>query len=690
MAADEGRQIAEFVSEAEELIDSLHRDLFSLEEMAEGKPFNPDLVNAIFRGAHSLKGLAGMFGFSELQGLAHDLENLLDALRLGKVTLARDLVDLLFRGVEALGRLVAARGKGEGLPGVESLRQEILAAAQAKPESSAKAFVAKSGIDPKILEVLTEYEEHRLSENLKLGRWIHKVTGRFLLDTFDTDLAAVSDKLKQKGEVLSTLPSGEASGENQIVFDLIVASDEPAAPLEAHLQGSPVTLATLVAARAGGAPPPASGPVAAPSAEAAPPAAEGVEEGLGSVRSVSQTVRVDIRRLDVLMNVVGELVAQRNTFSRLADHLRDIGQAKLAQQLGREVRTFERKIAELQSGVMATRMVPVSQVFDRLARVVRKSAKSLGKEVDLQMFGGETELDKLLVEELADPLMHIIRNSLDHGLEPPAERLLVGKPGTGKVTLRAYPQGNHVVIEVTDDGKGIDLAKVRKRAVERGLLAADAEPTEAELLEFIYLPGFSTKDGASELSGRGVGMDVVKNNIAALSGVLETRTEAGKGTTIRITLPITLAIIGALVIECRGRTYAVPVNSVLQCLRVTETELSSIEGRHVLQVEGRTVPVVALADFFRLGGEAPGNLPYRYVIVVGLAEKRLGLLVDRLVGQQDIVIKPVGDLLSETPGVAGATDLGGQHTVLVLDVGGVIRESFSGGAAGRRTAVKSA
>lgn len=680
MAGEEKRQTAEFISEAEEITESLHKDLFALEDMAGGAAFNPDLINQIFRSFHSLKGLAGMFGFGELQGLAHDAENLLDALRLGKVDLAGPLVDLLFRGVEGMGRLVEAKSKGAELPGVEGLRGEMLAAAASGAKAEAQKPAQAVGMDPKIVEVLTEYEEHRLNENIRRGNAIYRVTARFLLETFDTGLAELTGKIKAKGEILSTLPSGEASGEAEIVFDLIVGSAENEGAIQDQTKGHNAKVAVLTPAGAYGAKavPPPQPAVAGGEAEGA--------EASGSMRSVSQTVRVDISRLDSLMNVVGELVVQRNTFGKIADRLRDQGLVKLAQQLGREVRILERKLADLQNGVMEARMVPVAQIFDRLARVVRKLARSENKQIELVTSGGETELDKLLTEKLADPLMHLIRNAIDHGIESPEERLRAGKPATGTVILKAYPQGNHVVIEVSDDGRGIDPEKIRAKAIAKGLLNPGEPISREDLIDFIYVAGFSTRDTASELSGRGVGMDVVKNNIGAMSGVLETVSKVGEGTTIRITLPITLAIIGGLVVEVRGRTYVVPVNSVQQCLRVAGEDLMTIESRQMIQIEGRTVPVVSLGGFFGLPEAERAGGKYSYVIVVGLAEKRLGLLADRLFGQQDIVIKPVGDLLADTPGIAGATELGGQTTVLVLDVGEIIAGSLGGAGTPRRAA----
>lgn len=688
--AEESKITAEFISEAEEIIEEIHKDLFKLEDQAGGGQVSPDTINSIFRGAHSLKGLAGMFGFGECQGLSHDLEHLLDSVRLGKVDLGDDVVALIFEGVEALRRLVAAKSRDEELPSVETLRRNLIQAAEPAESDEAESPAQRAGVDPKITDVLTEYEEHRLNDNIRHGNFIHRVTAGFELETFDTGLADITEKLKEKGEILTTLPSGDESGTKDIVFDLIVGTAEPLDALRKILPAGDIKLETIVEAGvAAGEEKPAPRPGTAKIAKKKQAAGrkEEKDEDLESVRSVSQTVRVDISRLDELMNIVGELVVQRNTFAGIADRLRDYGMPKLAQALGREVRTFERKIHDMQSRVIEVRMVPINQIFERLARVVRKVARSEKKEIALKTYGGDTELDKLLIEDLADPLMHLIRNAIDHGIEPPLERGQAGKPITGHIELRAYPEGNHVVIEVADDGRGINVEKVRLRGIERGLISPGEEITEEDVVDLICMPGFSTRDEASELSGRGVGMDVVKSNIAAMSGILEMTTKPGEGTRVKITLPITLAIIGGLVVEAGDRTFVIPVNAVQQCMRVTDEDLRTIEGRRVMDVESRTVPVISLAEFFNLQESASRELPHRYVVLVGLAEKRIGILVDVMRGQQDIVIKPVGELLQDTPGIAGATELGGQNTVLVLDVGEIIEGSSGGGPAKRQTTV---
>jgi two-component system chemotaxis sensor kinase CheA len=399
-----------------------------------------------------------------------------------------------------------------------------------------------------------------------------------------------------------------------------------------------------------------------------------------SLRSLSQTVRVDIGRLDALMNTVGELLLIKANLQRMAETARQEGPAALSkmwgQELGRETRQLERKLDALQSGLLEARMVPVGQVFDRLARLVRRIARESGKEIDFVISGGEVELDKLIVEELSDPLMHIIRNAIDHGAESPEAREAMGKSRRARISLRAEQKGNHVVIEVSDDGSGIDELGVREMALRKNLIteAQAREMSRRELLNLIFLPGFSTARRVSELSGRGVGLDVVKNNIGNLSGIIDVWSERGQGTAFHLTLPVTLAIIRALVVGVSGRTYAVPLNSVLEILSVKPSEIRTVERREVLDMRGQTLPLMRLARVF---GHPERQNDRHFVVVAGLAQERLGIAVDELQGQQDIVVKSLGSRLQGVRGISGAADLANRRTVLVLDVGALLGEGMS-------------
>jgi two-component system chemotaxis sensor kinase CheA len=347
---------------------------------------------------------------------------------------------------------------------------------------------------------------------------------------------------------------------------------------------------------------------------------------------------------------------------------------ELATSLHHLHRSLDRHLAQMQNGILEVRMVPLGQVFDKLARIVRQISREHDKQVNLVVTGAETEIDKLIVEELSDPLMHMIRNAIDHGIEDRDERMRVGKPPVGTIALNAFQKGNHVVIEVEDDGKGMDPQVLVKSAVRLGLVSKEesTELNEREILALVFMPGFTTKEEATQLSGRGVGMDIVKTNIAKLGGIVDITSEVGIGTKMTITLPITLAIISALLFEVRGRLFAIPLAVVQEALRLPQAALRSVDGREVMTLRGSTLPLCRLARLFGLA--TADNVQEHYVIVISVGNRRLGLCVERLAGQQDIVIKGLGRSLAQTQGISGATDLGDQHLVLVLDAASIIEE----------------
>ena len=679
--------IREFLGEAEEILERLNSDLVALGDGLESGDGDPDLLNSVFRGAHSLKGLAGMFGFTDISDLGHHMENLLDSLRLGKVALDLNLIEVLFGAIDLLTQLVNGKGESEEFTlDIAPMLAQIEAALGRKP---AAAVMAGPGIPQEILNVLTEYEEHRLQENLRKGRNLVRVKATFSLATFDQELAEVTDMLKKQGEVISTLPCvGDIS--DRIAFQILLGTENQPPAITAAL-GREDLAVELLCAGTGQAAPAAVGTVPrddqagfeAP--EEVPRAAEELSteaardggEGSASLRSISRTVRVDIDKLDQLMNIVGELVLSKGAIADLTQRLRGLGDNEVLGNLQKATRMLERRLDELQKGVMEVRMVPIAQLFEKMTRIVRRVAGEQGKKVSLDIRGADTELDKLIVEDLSDPLMHIIRNAIDHGIESPEERLACGKPEKATISLWASQKGNHVVLEVIDDGRGIDPEKVRRKALQKGLIADNTELSREDVFDLILAPGFSTRDEVSELSGRGVGLDVVRNNIAALSGMLELDSELGEGTRFAITLPITLAIIKALIVETCGRTYAIPINSVLETLMLEPAAIRTIEKREMIELRQTTLPLLRLDDAFRLSA-ATRPVGRFFVVVVGLAEKRMGIVADQLLGQQDVVIKSLGSTLSFVRGIAGAADLGNQKTILVLDVGGLMGEALRG------------
>jgi len=719
------------VSEVEEILDRMRADLADLSDQRARGALEPELANRLFRSAHSLKGLAGMFGFEGMSGLAHRLEDILDGLRMGRLAPDAPALDLLEPSVVLVAGLLeragSARAQEEAGTEIAALIERIEGALQA-PDGAGPPGAGE--IDEALLRALTEYEEHRLRDSLRQGRWIHLIEASFEILSFEEGLAELTRAAREVGEVISTLPAPGEVPEAQIRFSLLVATDRDSPALQHHLdhptavvrcvhRGAQASAAS--AQRAEGerssqgraaaqqpTPPsrpgqrdhldhPASGAEGAARSEAKPsevnrrvpaqqehdPAAidddaageapREIGPELDSLKSISETVRVDIRKLDELMNLVGELVVQRGAIGAIAAQLlADPASARLGRELVKVHKMLDRKLQELQAGVLEVRMVPLRQVFEKLSRVVRRLRRDSGKDARLEIRGGDTELDKLIVEELADPLMHIVRNAFDHALETPAERVAAGKAPEGTIRLEALQRGNHVVIQVADDGRGIDLEAVRARAVARGLIDADAVLTRKEVLDLIFAPGLSTASEVSETSGRGVGMDVVRENVTALGGLVYVDSSAGAGTTISLTLPITLAIIQALTVGVADQRFAIPLTSVLETLLVDPASIQRSEGREFLNLRGEPLALRRLHAEFGL--PAPPPEARVAVVVIGLGDARAGLLVDRLEGQQDAVIKPIQGPVRTVAGIAGATELGDLGTVLVLDVASLVED----------------
>ncbi len=727
----------EFVAEADEILERMREHASDLADRAAGKgEVPPELVNGLFRSAHSLKGLAGLFGFDPIRVLAHRLEDLLDGLRLGRVDLEIATVDRIERAVKLFAELLARLGDAEALAAladpVAALAEELAnprrasastgtgedppAGAQgrrkpgAKPSGAERAgevALAPTETDPfsrldlerALLAALTEYEEHRLRESLRHGRYLHLAESTFEILSFEEGLAELTSGLRQVGEVLSTLPAPGECAASQIHFSVLVASDRSAAEIASALEMSGVSIRCVGGGPARRETEPASEEtpgVCAPRADVVPPrgevpassgaslarASEGAAargpsaepRGSESLQSLGETVRVDIRKLDELMNLVGELVIQREALASFVARLAsDPVTARSAGDLGRIHKDLDRRLRELQGAVIEVRLVPLRQVFDKVSRVVRRLRAELGKDVRLEVQGADTELDKLIVEALVDPLMHVVRNAVDHAIEGADERRAGGKPPQGLVRIDAFQRGNHVVIAVTDDGRGIDRAALRASAEAKGLVEPDESLGDRELLDLIFAAGVSTRAEVSDTSGRGVGMDVVRTNVTQLGGVVDVDSVPGRGTTISLTLPITLAIIQAIVVEADGQRFAVPLGAVKETLLVHAGQIQRSEGRELLDLRGSPLPLRRLAAEFGLRPAAPDAK--LFAVVLGMGDARLGLLVDRLEGQLDAVIKPIHGPVGAVRGIAGAAELGGPAPVLVLDASTLLADA---------------
>jgi two-component system chemotaxis sensor kinase CheA len=788
-AGDKARE--EFFSEAQEIVDGLSRDLLALDDVCRRGGSDAELVNDVFRAVHTLKGLSGLFGAAMMSGLSHELENLLDDLRLGRIELTSQVLDLLFQSVELYGRILAA-AKGDAPEPAQEVKALLASLGQVAQQKGGGggSVVAQYELDPGLLGVLTEYEEHRLRTNLQSGLSLYRMRVQFQLATIDSALDDLKAKTRPHGEIITFLPTGEGGDAESVELEILVASRATLAVLRGAVAGpnisveevrrrdgapnpvasipppahddsaaghgdfgdaygqsmSPPTTtsggdALLDEINAGGfnvsrtsVPPPLASfppgaqqpgtyppggipgaPVPAiagfgPGGGAAGPGALGGAGGAAAgsreltLRSVTQTVRVDIRKLDHLMNIVGELAIVRGVVARLSERVRlDPELKEIAPDLHRLHRSFDRHLAQMQNGILEVRMVPLGQVFDKLARIVRQISREHDKQVNLVITGAETEIDKLIVEELSDPLMHMIRNAIDHGIEDKDERMRVGKPPVGTIALNAFQKGNHVVLEIEDDGKGMNPAVIVAAALRRGLVTETEarEMSAKEILTLVFQPGFTTRDDVTALSGRGVGMDIVKTNISKLGGVVDISSEVGIGTKMTITLPITLAIISVLMLEVAGRTFCMPLASVEEAIVFDDSMIKTFEGREVMTQRGATLPIVRLAKLFQLEGwrpgvwinesaptpkppeVRPGRKAKSYCIVATVADRRVGFIVDKLVGQQDIVIKALGKSLKRARGLAGATELGDQRVGLVLDAAALINEVLASSPEGR-------
>lgn len=649
---DKSEFISYFRDEAEELLQQIDADLLQLEDLVGSGRADSELVNSLFRALHTIKGSAGMLQFSNVQGLAHRLENLCDLLRKERMPLSESCVDILFGGRDFLTDLVEAAVHGKETP------------------TGLTDFIGR------VDSFVAIYEE---TSNV-----IEGTTGPDV--SFDEAAAAEEEH--------------DASAEQLAAFEAAVWRQ--------------VEEARAAQAAAGGPSAQTDTPAAQPPPETVPPAAEqpmagGSASGGSGARSADtpaktekrasthQTIRVDIERLDLLLNLVGELVINRTRISDIANTLERAltdkngraaslnGHAKalapLAKELADSSALLARTTNEIQESIMKVRMVPIGQVFDRFPRMVRDVAKARGKEVQLVISGAETDLDKTIVDEVGEPLMHLLRNCVDHGIETPEERERRGKARHGTISLNAYHEGNQIIIEVTDDGNGIDLERVRARGIKQGLIGSDDRLSDREIIELIFTPGFSTAEVISDVSGRGVGMDVVKKNISRLKGVFDVNTVPGAGTTFTIKLPLTLAIIQALLVRVVDELYAIPLDSVIESQRIEMEGVRTVHGNEVITLRGQVVPLVRVGDFFELGGERDPEKVM--IVIVGLQGRQVGLVVDSFQGEQEIVIKPLSDVVGRIPGISGATILGNGSISLIIDVHSLVSEAYASGRVAR-------
>ncbi|MDP3296661.1 MAG: chemotaxis protein CheA [Thermodesulfovibrionia bacterium] len=640
----------DFIVEAEEIIESVNNSLLDLQG-----GFNPETLNSVFRGIHTLKGLSGLFGLKGITDLSHTLESLLDDLRLGRLELTDDVINFVFSNIDILKNIISQVSEEKQIDDVSDTIKEIESFRKASDTKSKDISLEGFGISPSILNVLSNYEEHRLETNIKEGNGLYLIKAIFNLTEFAPGLEALNSNLKSLGELIATLPISEGISEGSIGFKLLLGSPMNTDDIKSKVGTADVEV------------------ISQPKKAEPSPLTSKLKEV--SLKSSTNTVRVDIEKLDRILDTISELVLAKGAVIRIGQELAEsVGFISLTLDVHKISQTLDRKLAELQEYVLDLRMVPFSQIFTRLVQVIRRYSREAGKEIDIEIYGEDTKIDKQLAEEIIDPLIHLIRNAIDHGIEPKDKRLMLGKKERGAVTLKAFPEGNKVVIMVQDDGAGLDTDKILRKAIERQMVPENQMLERKEIFDLIFVPGLSTKTEVSEVSGRGVGMDIVKEKITSLGGFVDIESEHGKGTTFNLTLPITLAIIKALIIQVASDRFAVPLTSVAETFFVEREKIQTIEGREVIERRGEMLPLLRVADVFKLE-ESPND--ECFAIVVGFGSRRIGLLVDNLLDQTEVVIRPLGECLKNIRGLGGAAEIGRHEIVLVLDVENMMEEAFT-------------
>ena len=623
--------IQDFIQETIEILESLDKDLVILEET----PNDTELLNRIFRSIHTVKGTSGFLGFERLTSVAHKTEDILNKLRKEDIKLTHRLMDLILIGVD----------------GVKVLFGVI------QEDGTEKA---------EIEETVMRLEQGLMEESLKQSQGeeesgIVPVPDLKVSEPPSTPQESPAEKAPVKEETPKEAPKmlGELLVEKNLVSeqDILEASKEQKKLGEILVEKNLLEKEQLDA-------------VLAEQREAQAKNFKNKTEG--------QTIRVDVDRLDNLLNQVGELVFERN---RLIDMVKKLssgdgseGHGQLGDKLGAISDDLNFITGQLQMSVLKMRMIPIGRVFNKFPRVVRDLSRKIEKEVELIISGEETELDKSVIEELGDPLTHIVRNSIDHGLETPEEREALGKPRKGRIWLTASQEGSFIIISIKDDGRGINLEAVKKKALEKGIVSADKLKTltNSEIINFIFAPGFSTAKVVTDVSGRGVGMDVVRTNIKKINGSIDVKSVPGQGTEMILKLPLTLAIIQSLLVTVGQERFAIPLAVVVETLKINKSEIKTIERQEVLKLRNEVLSLLRMADFYKV--ETSKELENPYIVIVKAAERKLGLIVDTLLGQEEIVIKPLGELLKDTKGISGATIMGDGLVTLIVDIATLVGE----------------
>ncbi|GAA9572633.1 chemotaxis histidine kinase/response regulator CheAY2 [Helicobacter pylori] len=657
---DDLQEIMEdFLIEAFEMNEQLDQDLVELEH----SPEDLDLLNRIFRVAHTIKGSSSFLNLNILTHLTHNMEDVLNRARKGEIKITPDIMDVVLRSIDLMKTLlVTIRDTGSDTNnGKENEIEEAVKQLQAITSQNLEGAKEGTKEAPKE-EVKEEAKKENIKENqenkAKAPTAKDFASDNPLADEPDLDYTNMSAE-EVEAEIERLLNKRQEADKERRA-----QKKQEAKPKQ---EVAPKTETPKTETSKAETP-------KAPKTETKAKTKADTEENKAPSIGVEQTVRVDVRRLDHLMNLIGELVLGKNRLIRIYGDVEErYDGEKFLEELNQVVSSISAVTTDLQLAVMKTRMQPVGKVFNKFPRMVRDLSRELGKSIELIIEGEETELDKSIVEEIGDPLIHIIRNSCDHGIEPLEERRRLNKPETGKVQLSAYNEGNHIVIKISDDGKGLDPVMLKEKAIEKGVISErDAEGmSDREAFNLIFKPGFSTAKVVSNVSGRGVGMDVVKTNIEKLNGIIEIDSEVGVGTTQKLKIPLTLAIIQALLVGVQEEYYAIPLSSVLETVRISQDEIYTVDGKSVLRLRDEVLSLVRLSDIFKVDAILESNSDV-YVVIIGLADQKIGVIVDYLIGQEEVVIKSLGYYLKNTRGIAGATVRGDGKITLIVDVGAMM------------------
>ena len=686
-----------FIDESEEHLQTLSDCIMVL----ENEPDNKDTINEVFRAAHSLKGMAGTMGFKRMQHLTHDMENVFQEVRSDRVKVTSGMIDLLFKCLDALeGYLDNIKGTSdEGAEDNEVIIKELndfIAKADGEAEAENKEVSEVKEAAPAATQEekegqekieLTEEEKKAIREAESNGQHIYAMTVRIQKDCLLKAARAflVFKAVEDFGQILVYRPSSQDIEDEkfELDFSFFLASEEETDKIvaaakavseiekvdaeEIHLEEYLKEAATQEEQQAKeAATEQKEAPAEVPKAAEKKAPAAAAKKQTNAKPVTGRTVRVDIEKLDALMNQVSELIIAKNSLVSISSN--ESGEYQ-NQSFHEQIEYLERITTNLHESVMKVRMVPIESVVNKFPRMIRDLSRKLGKKMELYMTGEDTELDRTVVDQIGDPLQHLLRNSADHGLEDNATRIERGKPEVGSIFLKAFQEGNNVIIEVGDDGNGIDVAAVRDKAVERGVITAEQAEnmSQKEIINLLFLPSFSMAKKITDISGRGVGLDVVKSNIEALGGDVEVRTKLGEGTTFIVRLPLTLAIIQALMVEIRDEKYAIALGSIANIESIPVNEIKYVQAQEVIHLRGAVIPLIRLDQVLDMEEkqEEPENLT---VVIVKKGDSLAGLVVDNLIGQQEIVIKSLGKYITNNKIISGATILGDGEVALILDV----------------------